>query len=131
MTKTLVVALFPLVLAGCGLTPPVGMDSRAPSTLATSSTTQQSVSSAKTSTSPSSSSSSEARRIFDLIDANHDGRLTQQEMVNAPTGAPQGGYQPGQKQAEVKAMFQIYDTNRDGYLSFVEAQAAMTGSVHS
>ena len=69
----------------------------------------------------------EARRIFDFTDANHDGRITLAEVLQAPTGQPIGRYKPGEKEKQARELFARLDVNRDAALSFEEFKAGMVG----
>ena len=66
-------------------------------------------------------------RLFDEIDANHDGVITFDELMNANLGQPVDGWKPGEKERQAVLFFEKADTHHDGRLTFEEVEAAMTG----
>ena len=66
-------------------------------------------------------------RLFDEIDANHDGVITFDELMNANLGQPVDGWKPGEKERQAVLFFEKADTHHDGRVTFDEVEAAMTG----
>ena len=70
----------------------------------------------------------EVRRLFEFTDADHDGFLSYRELLEAPMGAPAGGWPPGEKERGVKAAIERLDVDHDGRLSFKEYKAGVAAS---
>lgn len=68
----------------------------------------------------------QAKALFTLVDADHDGFVTAAEMLAAPINPPDGSaWKPGQKEATIAFLFQLVDKNGDQKLTFEEIKAAM------
>ncbi|MEB3186038.1 MAG: hypothetical protein VKP72_01220 [bacterium] len=97
-----------LVVSGCGtVSVPTGMPPTSPRVL------------------EASSGSVFARSVFTMIDTDGDGRLTYEEVLQAPWGEPDGGYAPGERESRAYRFISRNDRNGDGLLTFSEAQGAL------
>ncbi|MFN3428773.1 MAG: EF-hand domain-containing protein [Candidatus Sericytochromatia bacterium] len=102
-----------MLLAGCGQRALVGV----PSATAVAATSAQSLFGADR----------ELKRVFDAVDANHNGKITFQELMDAPTGQPLGGWVGGEKELQGRTYMAKCDTNKDGQISFKEYKAGHVG----
>ncbi|EKX37929.1 hypothetical protein GUITHDRAFT_77589, partial [Guillardia theta CCMP2712] len=62
----------------------------------------------------------ELQEIFDMIDVDHDGSITRDELVKVASGSGSGI-----DEKEVLELFSLFDTNGDGVVNFDEFKALM------
>ena len=67
-----------------------------------------------------------ARSFFTMMDADGDGRLSYDEVLQAPWGEPDGGYAPGEREARAYRFITRNDRNGDRLLTYSEARSALS-----